>query len=343
VNTSAKVAPEPTSLSKSNKRVSFAVPIASILGEPPTVECEIHNIAENIVASDSCFGIHMPFVDPMLDEFFLFDLKGAKENKMGNTNSGSRMDEGTVLQTTMTVSTHNASHYHQTESAGLMIELPSVTNSVELEGGACSEDITVEPRLKPLAPVSVTEKEDGLVCNIDGRASVLGCITEQALSVSGNGIANPESTPVGVGELLSEGGQSVTAPNLFTPLAGQNLEAVFREADGSSHELELSAPLSVEAVQTPQVTSSNQEQNPTENDDNIDPMETFLNSITTPLEQPLLPNPEPILYPDQGEADEEIVTDQNQRKNTCLANKAKSRVGKNVTELAWHRNYLLRS
>jgi len=123
-------------------------------------------------------------------------------------------------------------------------------------------------------------------------------------------------------------------PNLFTPLAGQNLEAVFREADGSSHELELSAPLSVEAVQTPQVTSSNQEQNPTENDDNIDPMETFLNSITTPLEQPLLPNPEPILYPDQGEADEEIVTDQNQRKNTCLANKAKSRVGKNVTELA---------
>jgi hypothetical protein len=63
-------------------------------------------------------------------------------------------------------------------------------------------------------------------------------------------------------------------------------------------------------------------------------METFLNSITTPLEQPLLPNPEPILYPDQGEADEEIITDQNQRKNTCLANKAKSRVGKNATELA---------
>jgi hypothetical protein len=215
-----------------------------------------------------------------------------------------------------------------------MIELPSVTNSVELEGGACSEDITVEPRLNPLAPVSVTEQEDGLVCNIDGRASILGCITVQALSVPGNGIANPESTPAGVGELLSEGGQSVTAPNLFTPLAGQNLEAVFREAEGSRHELELSAPLSVEAVQTPQVTSSDQEQNPTENDDNIDPMETFFNSITTPLEQPLLPNPEPILYPDQGEADEEFVTDQNQRKSTRLANKAKSRVGKNATELA---------
>lgn len=65
-----------------------------------------------------------------------------------------------------------------------------------------------------------------------------------------------------------------------------------------------------------------------------DPLEVFLNSITAPLEPSILPEPEPIRYTELESIDEDITIDHNQRKSSRLANKAKSRIGKNTILIA---------
>jgi hypothetical protein len=59
-----------------------------------------------------------------------------------------------------------------------------------------------------------------------------------------------------------------------------------------------------------------------------------LNSITAPLEPSILPEPEPTRYTELESIDEDITIDHNQRKSSRLANKAKSRIGKNTILIA---------
>lgn len=59
-------------------------------------------------------------------------------------------------------------------------------------------------------------------------------------------------------------------------------------------------------------------------------MDTFLESITSQLDQPLLPQP----MPQPELLDEDLIQEHTQRKSTRLAKKASSRVGKDTMKLA---------
>jgi hypothetical protein len=63
-----------------------------------------------------------------------------------------------------------------------------------------------------------------------------------------------------------------------------------------------------------------------------DPMDKFLENITHHLEQPLLPTPSIVFEPEQ--IDMVADTDYTQRKSSRLADKAKTRVGKDSMKLA---------
>jgi hypothetical protein len=65
-----------------------------------------------------------------------------------------------------------------------------------------------------------------------------------------------------------------------------------------------------------------------------DAIDSFINSISMNVEQPVLPNPELIEPFSPNSSAQETATNNNKRQSTRLANKAKSRVGKHTIEIA---------
>jgi hypothetical protein len=65
----------------------------------------------------------------------------------------------------------------------------------------------------------------------------------------------------------------------------------------------------------------------------LDPVDVFLQSISNPADQPLLPEPQPVdnVIPND---EEHIPPTDTQRKSTRLAKKAQTRVGKHTMEIA---------
>lgn len=86
---------------------------------------------------------------------------------------------------------------------------------------------------------------------------------------------------------------------------------------------------SVDPASTQLLHSSNLEGN---HDQEVDPVDVFLDNITCPVEQPLLPLPTSVLESQQAELD--IESEPAQRKSSRLAEKAKARVGKTTMKVA---------
>lgn len=148
------MAPAPATTSKRNKRVSFADPVATVLGEFPAVECEIHSTVKNQIDPILCSEHRLLCSDPMLDGFLLFGHEGTKAIKL-DVNAGNELGSGTGLHVatgvatlTIPVSNHNSVILQQADRLNPVSEVPSYDNTIDLEvefnsrGNECTVDST---------------------------------------------------------------------------------------------------------------------------------------------------------------------------------------------------------
>jgi hypothetical protein len=310
---SAKVAPAPTAKSKSTKHVSFADPVASVLGDAPVAECEKHSPVKDIQADLLMRSGPLPlFADPMLDEFLIAGFEGpmgAKPADSINSKTGIRPgqyamtgesklpSDGFDHTTTQPVSNPN--------SDLLQLEVRSMADTQIQLCDTCipTVDINLDVHSTPLTqPVDTESSPRGFSMNFAPDA---------VMSIQLHPQLGTEPHIHSVPELGSESSQQNTQEQV------PQTENIAQETTQTTMNQSQSAGQGTQSSDAPV----------------LDPVDVFLQSISNPVDQPLLPEPQPAdnVIPND---EEHIPPTDTQRKSTRLAKKAQTRVGKHTMEIA---------
>jgi hypothetical protein len=334
----AKVAPAPAAPSKPTKRVSFADPVASVLGESPEVSCE--NIQSPILMQ--CSPIKSPTrclssVDPVLDEIKICSVLGdavgkrlpciveAEGNRKGmQLNMDVEVDMMMIEENVR--ATVSSSKHHEIQlstpiqsSISLNHSNPSgmdYSNQVEgpmLDHVALGDDIVVDTTPEPQSG----SQSMCTLLRVLNLNFAHGDATQPNPRESHN--AHEEATQSNLEASLNAHDEATQSnleesPNALSPASS------LRPGIESQHREEVLIPPISIGIDIQESANAS-----------ADPVDVFLQSISNPPDQPLLPNP---ALPTDLNIEDDLDVNDTQRRSTRLANKMQARVGKDTMQLA---------
>lgn len=318
--TSAKVALTPTNKSKIAKHVTFAEPIATVLGDKVVVATG--NTSSACVAPCLSPSSRSSLFDPMFEEAALYITEGSEKVKVALYHSNTMVTkeaeptECTVMETssgepigctTMETSSGN--------NASATVAVSPVTNAPTLE---CASPATLNiphtTSIEYAAPTTPNSSQPDVVVHTQESTELEG--------VSPIPVFSSNWTPENHVEIVTEDHLTVNNEHDDTARVQPTLEGTEPMVPDSGH----AQPLDAEQDKTTASQTQLEHHTPP---DLVDPIDLFLQSVITQPEQPVLPLPVP-----SEEQEVELVFNSSQRKSTRLANKAKSRLGKGYVELA---------
>jgi len=303
-----KVAPAPTTTkaSKNMKHVSFAEPLVSFLGESIKVASE----PPFQILEVPCHDNPTDNFDPMLHEFLIHVDQGDHSKKATKTADQELLKErksGDIL----------------VQDKGAMASTDPLQDL--LVSSFCSgtvaemEDINVVTSPPSDSPMNTTKFFN--TSQVDGFTTPSPSLIDPTVLVEGQEVLGDLNSLININP-----GPSEVALQLVTPLLDSLTTPRPEHAENANHDIQNQTPIVEEHVQSGNENGLL----------NNCPVDLFLASISTEVDQPLLPDPATLNNPQPQPKfkSHRVASSVTKRKSVRLTAKAQSRIGKDTIQIA---------